>query len=198
MKVSGANRKLDTTYWTSCDIDIEINDEWLIFSNDSSGLVRLPFCPLSFKYKDKDGYRNFADDYKNKILNEINIYFNKPLINYSISNGVLKNYYPNGQIEFELTYKKGERNGVSKYYYPNGKLNGIDYYKNGKLEGVQKLFYLEGGLNFYITKHYKNGIEVDSTNFYDYSADSGKYYLSFTSFRDKSGQFKFKKIYKAW
>lgn len=185
--VSGANKKLDPTYWTSCDLGLEINDEWVIFSDDSSGKIWLTPCTKSFRYKDKNGYRDFMDDYKTKRLNEINTYFNKPLINYCINNGVLIHYYPNGKMEFELTYKKGIRQGVSKYFFPNGAINGMEFYKNGRLEGIQKGYFVEGTLNF--IRHYRHGIEVDSSNYYEYNIDSGKYYLGFTTYRNKKGEF---------
>lgn len=185
--VTGANKSIDSTYWTSCDLGIEINDEWLIYSNESSGKTWLLPCSKSFRYKDKYGYRDFMDGNKTKTLNEINNYFNKPLINYSINNGVLDHYYPNGKMEFELTYEEGIKQGVSRYYFPNGAINGIEYYKDGRLEGIQKRYFMEGTLDF--IKHFRNGIEVDSSNYYEYNIDSGKYYMWFTSYRNVNGEF---------
>lgn len=183
--VSGANRFLDSNYWTSCDIDIHINEEWLIYSKDSTEEVHLRACSFSFQYKDKDGYRDIMDSFRIKILNETSEYFRKPVITYSIYEGLMKHYFPNGKLEFEMNYKKGLRQGESRYYYPSGLLNGMENYDHGKLNGIQKKYYADGALNF--IKHYERGIEVDSSNFYAYDIFTRRYYIWMSFFRAKNG-----------
>ncbi len=106
--VAGGNPAVDPNSWTSCDLGIEINDEWLIYGNELDGKIHTSLCSHSFPYKDKNGYRDLMGAYKIKTLNEINTYFKKPLIDYSINKGMLKLYYPNGQEECEIKFKKGK------------------------------------------------------------------------------------------
>ena len=44
----------------------------------------------------------------------------------------MRNYYNNGEIEFEGEYINGERNGKGKEFNYNGKLKFEGEYKNGK------------------------------------------------------------------
>lgn len=59
--------------------------------------------------------------------------------------GEQKGYYPNGHIEYIVTYKNGLRNGPSKSFYENGDPKTEFYYKNSVQDGVQKWF-REGGI----------------------------------------------------
>jgi antitoxin component YwqK of YwqJK toxin-antitoxin module len=68
-------------------------------------------------------------------------------------------YKPNGEIQFEITYKDGKRIGSIIYpgdgnephivgqhdlYYDNGKIKSSSNYLHGKLDGAHKTFYLNG------------------------------------------------------
>lgn len=85
-----------------------------------------------------------------------------------------KNYYPNGNVESEGTYKNETDHGKYFYYYPsggkkfekvfeNGKKagKGIDYHQNGKIssEGVYKDDQLEG----LSSQYYYNGKTLSQT-----------------------------------
>lgn len=192
--VSGGNKLADPNFYTSCDLGMELNDEWVIFGTESEGKIETFACAHTFRYKDKNGYRDFMGGYQIKMLNELNKYFDKPLIDYSVYNkGVLRLYYPNGKQECVIRYKKGAKQGESKYYFPDGMLNGTEYYNRGKLDGVQKNYTHDGALS--TIKHFNNGIEIDTSNYYRYSLDSARNYLWFTEFHDKNGVFLHLKSY---
>ena len=55
--------------------------------------------------------------------------------------GVLKEYYENGVIKEEVSYKNGKLNGVFREYFEDGALQSEGYYKNGYLNGVIKEYY---------------------------------------------------------
>jgi hypothetical protein len=42
------------------------------------------------------------------------------------------NWYDNGQLEWEVTYKGGKKDGYEKIYTKLGKLETEDFYQNGK------------------------------------------------------------------
>jgi antitoxin component YwqK of YwqJK toxin-antitoxin module len=192
--VSGGNKMADPNYYTSCDLGMELNDQWVIFGIESEGKIETFACAHTFRYKDKNGYRDFMGGYQIKMLNELNKYFDKPMIDYSIYNkGVLKLYYLNGKEECEIRYKQGVKQGESKYYFPDGTVNGTEYYNRGKLDGVQKNYTHDGNLS--TIKHFSNGIEIDTSNYYRYNLDSGRNYLWFTEFHDKNGLFLHLKSY---
>ena len=49
--------------------------------------------------------------------------------------GINKEYYENGIIKEEISYKDGKLNGISKEYYENGSLKSESTFKDGVLDG---------------------------------------------------------------
>ncbi len=56
-------------------------------------------------------------------------------------NGIIKEYYNNGKIKEEVSYKDGKLNGIFKEYYENGSLKSEGRFKNGFLDGKVKEYY---------------------------------------------------------
>lgn len=97
-----------------------------------------------------------------------------------VPDGIVKEFYDNGQLKLEETYKNGKPNGVRKKYdevgrlwaeetYVNGKLNGIvrvynyfkdkvfeeeAYFENDKLNGTRKTYYPNGRIS--VEENYSN------------------------------------------
>ena len=61
-------------------------------------------------------------------------------------NGVLREWYDNGQLYLEFTMKNGIKNGVCKKWYDNGQLQIMYNYNKGKLNGNQKKWFSSGNL----------------------------------------------------
>ena len=55
--------------------------------------------------------------------------------------GINKEYYENGIIKEEISYKDGKLNGVSKEYYENGFLKSESTFKDGVLNGIVIEYY---------------------------------------------------------
>ena len=60
--------------------------------------------------------------------------------------GVLKQYWPNGNLMVEQEVKDGKRNGMSRKYYETGIINTETPYVDNKREGVSKFYYESGKL----------------------------------------------------
>ncbi len=78
--------------------------------------------------------------------------------------GLLKNYYINGNLTEASEYKNGEKHGYSKIYTEDGKLIEHVNYVEGKLNGEGKYFDLKG-----IIKEkgmYKDGSRIGKWEFY--------------------------------
>lgn len=69
------------------------------------------------------------------------------------NNGIKYNYYPNGSIEYFISYKSGKRNGVVKKFFPNGRLEEEYNYVNDSLEGDVYRFYEDSTIN--IRAHFR-------------------------------------------
>ena len=66
-----------------------------------------------------------------------------------------KLYYKNGHVEKEYNFKDGQAEGPHKWYHENGKLREEETYKNNKLNGPFKEYYKSGKLKR--EGSYKNG-----------------------------------------
>ena len=73
--------------------------------------------------------------------------------------GVKREFYKNGQLEFEIFMCNGVKEGEYKQFYENGQLRVHCFYVNGKLEGEYKKFDEDGQLK--IQCFYVNGKKVD-------------------------------------
>lgn len=54
--------------------------------------------------------------------------------------GLIKNYYPNGNIESEINFSNNIREGEAKFYFENGNLKEERFYVNGRVEGLVRVY----------------------------------------------------------
>src|SRR5690606_9374678 len=57
-----------------------------------------------------------------------------------------KEYFHNGQLKEQISYKNNTLDGEYKAFYENGQLRAHGTYKNGKMTGTWKYWYLNGNL----------------------------------------------------
>lgn len=57
-----------------------------------------------------------------------------------------REYYKNGQVKSEWSYKKGVLDGPYKAYYESGRLKAETVFKNGKIDAAAKEYDEEGRL----------------------------------------------------
>nr|MBQ0091604.1 lipoprotein [Candidatus Enterousia merdequi] len=82
----------------------------------------------------------------------------------NLINGLVKQYYENGNVWREMNIKDGRENGTEREYYENGKIHVIANVVNGKTEGISKLYNEDGVLH--MEMDWQNG-EVKSIKIYD-------------------------------
>jgi antitoxin component YwqK of YwqJK toxin-antitoxin module len=189
----GSNRLVDSTFFTNCDIPLAKGDQWVIFGKMKNGKIQIEYCDGSFIYRYSDGYRDIMNGKNIKALNEVNAYFHKPIIDFYKKRGLVRVNYPNGNIEMITRFKNGVKHGLTKFYYPDGKLIMEETYIKGKLNGKRIKYFHEGTIN--TIEYFKNGVNIDSSNSYEYNIDSGRYYMWNTSFYTKNGQMISNKYY---
>lgn len=74
-------------------------------------------------------------------------------------NGIIRSYYPDGNLYYEISYVNDILDGTSYWYYPNGNLKLMKEFSKGKLNGFVREFY-ESGLikeEFYVKDGIKDG-----------------------------------------
>lgn len=75
-----------------------------------------------------------------------------------------KQYYPNGGIKSEISYKKDVKHGPATYYYNNGKINIRCYYKDDQLDGLYEKF--NPTANLEESTNYSNGLKNGISKLY--------------------------------
>ena len=90
--------------------------------------------------------------------------------------GIYREYYENGQLKLECTYKNGQLEGIAKEYYKNDQLSCEYNFRDGKLDGLCKEYYESGKIKeeYYCKngefegtykKYYTNGKEKSEYNY---------------------------------
>lgn len=75
---------------------------------------------------------------------------------------IRKDYYPNGTLKQELSYKKGVLDGTSVWYFYGGKKMMECTYKAGKIDGKVTHWFFNGNINSegYYSNDHQNGRSV--------------------------------------
>ena len=75
--------------------------------------------------------------------------------------GTYRGWYPNGQLEFSVTFENGYKHGNLIKYFENGKIQSVREYVHGNSK--QYTQYSEDGTEFYTQIFTQNGLS-DSLN----------------------------------
>ncbi|MDR2426295.1 MAG: toxin-antitoxin system YwqK family antitoxin [Endomicrobium sp.] len=89
-----------------------------------------------YKYISEDGSVTFAEELIDEKGNRI--------IEGRIPDGLIVQYYDEGNIAAELNYNAGRLEGVVKEYFPDGIVSSVKNYKSGELNGPVKEYYPNG------------------------------------------------------
>jgi len=107
-------------YLLSCNQSVDKKDLRNNFYNEEGLLVKRLFYPdSSIKIE-----RTYKDD--------------------TIEHGYAKQYYPEGQLKYKLSFKNGQLHGTVKEYYKNGEIKFIGWNEKGKQDSLA-LWYYENG-----------------------------------------------------
>jgi antitoxin component YwqK of YwqJK toxin-antitoxin module len=131
--------------------------------------------------KNKDGERGseWSWGQQDGTLKFLRNYFGHASPDPVYASGKYKNYYSNGQLEWEASYENGKLDGNRKIYYANGILWQNENYKQGKKDGVLQRFGRSGQLMDEM--HYVSDVIRYSCYWYDTSYESRSMALMFES-----------------
>ena len=135
IKVGGGNASLGGPV-TSCDIEINQHEKWLIFAfKDENDNLITGYCTFSTMYASATGVMDWKHERGIKELKRLRDIFDHEIPSEKHPDGIHKSYYPNGNIELKQSYKNGIPHGQKTVYYPNGQIMIYERYENGKKEG---------------------------------------------------------------
>lgn len=147
---------------SSCDIGIEVGDEWVLFATERDGKLSISACSRDVRYRDKQGVRDWHFKRGIQELEDLRkLYGHTEKRN---RDGIDKQYYPDGKLEAETTYYGGLKNGNRTIYHRNGKIFGKQVFINDSLQGKSEWFFPSGQL--YDQKFYRKGILINMSRVY--------------------------------
>ncbi|WP_215236879.1 toxin-antitoxin system YwqK family antitoxin [Dyadobacter helix] len=147
---------------SSCDMGINVGDEWVLFATAHTGKLVISACNRNVRYRDKDGVHDWH--YKDGIQEVEDLRSAHGRRQKRPKDGISHQYYPDGKIEIEETFHDGLRNGARTVYHRNGKVWGKQTYVRDSLQGKSEWFFPSGQL--YDQKFYRNGILINLSRVY--------------------------------
>jgi len=147
LEVSGSNHNLKIDRWTSCDMGLNLGDEWILFAYETpDSTLQTGYCTFSKRYRTRNGLRDwhYRRGFKEieQVKNLLNI---KDELDTNL-NGIYTEKYPDGSIEVESEYRTGLLNGLRTIRYQSGQIMTQEEYSNGLKHGTSKWFYEDGSL----------------------------------------------------
>lgn len=168
---------------SSCEVGLQPGEEWILFAYYDSikKIYSVGACTASRMLKNKDGERGSTWSWGqlDGTLKFLRNYFGHASPDPVYVSGKYKNYYPNGQLEWEASYQNGKLDGNRKIYYANGILWQNENYKQGKKDGVLQRFGRSGQLMDEM--HYAIDKIRYSSYWYDTSYESRSMAIMFES-----------------
>lgn len=147
---------------SSCEMGIEVGDEWLLFAMVRDGQVSVAACNRNVRYRDKNGVRDWHFKRGIEELEDLRKLYDRG--EKRKRDGIERQHYPDGKLEVETTYYDGLKNGIRTVYHHNGKIWGKQMFVNDSLQGKSEWFYPSGQL--YDQKFYRKGILINMSRVY--------------------------------
>ncbi|MEM9928513.1 MAG: hypothetical protein AAF840_01715 [Bacteroidota bacterium] len=138
LRVSGANKLVHKSQWTSCDMGITPGEEWVIFAlpTENQAILQTGYCTFSKRYRSARGLRDWHYQRGFKELAFLAEFYQLPDKKTIYPDGLYTEKYPNGQTEVEAHYNNGVLHGSRKRYSPDGQTLTVDFFLFGKQEGI--------------------------------------------------------------
>lgn len=178
--VHGGNNKYNVGL-TSCDMNMEIGEKWIIYGKKFKSKISTNYCSLSILHSNTKLEIDYKYNRSTNRLKELNKRFNSNKINKPNSSILLT--YTNGKKQLKEKYnEKSKLIGDRQAFYSNGQLMVDEHYSNGLKNGTLTWFYRDGKVHRSST--FKNGKEICESYYYDYTGrlnrinyfdDDGKY-----------------------
>lgn len=147
---------------SSCDMGIQVGDEWVLFATERDGKISISACNRNVRYRDKDGVRDWHFRRGIEELEDLRKLYDRN--QKRKLDGVEEQYYPDGKLEVETTYKDGLKNGEHTVYHRNGRIWGRQIFVNDSLQGKSEWFFPSGQLDD--QKFYRKGNLVNKSRVY--------------------------------
>jgi antitoxin component YwqK of YwqJK toxin-antitoxin module len=147
---------------SSCDMGIEVGDEWVLFARTYNGKLTISACNRDVRYRDKVGVRDWH--YKRGIqeLEDLRQLYGRSQAPHQ--DGINRAYYPDGKVEIEETYQNNLKNGIQTVFHPSGKIWGKQTFVNDSLQGKSEWYYPSGQLHD--QKFYRKGFLINMSRVY--------------------------------
>jgi antitoxin component YwqK of YwqJK toxin-antitoxin module len=158
--VSGGLPSFNT--WTSCDMGIDVGEEWLVFGTVEEATFVYP-CGYTTQFRATNGFQELQRKEALTRVHMLDSLTNQPVTQQHLSGEVLSRY-PNQVVQKSEHFRKGVLHGTAAYFYPDGQPYATMSYKKGRLDGHEKWYTATGQLQR--AAIYRRGTRRDTATFY--------------------------------
>lgn len=148
---------------TSCDLGINVGEEWLIFGTAEEAIFVYP-CGYTIRFRARDGFQELHYPQAFVRTHLLDSLTHQPARPRPATRGVLLTRYPSRTVQKSEHFQHGALDGAATYFYPDGQPYGTCHYRQGRLHGPER-WYDEGG-RLTARAQYQSGLPVDTTVFY--------------------------------
>jgi antitoxin component YwqK of YwqJK toxin-antitoxin module len=150
------------TTWTSCDMGIDVGEEWLVYGTVEETTFVYP-CGYTTRFRAANGFQELQHKEALIRVHVLDSLTNQLAVPKQL-NGEIVSRYPNQAIQKVEHFRKGMLHGVVAYFYPDGKPYATMAYKKGQLDGHEKWYTSTGQLQW--SAAYRRGVRRDTATFY--------------------------------
>lgn len=158
--ISGGLHSLNT--WTSCDMGIDVGEEWLVFGTVQEATFVYP-CGYTTRFRATNGFQELQHKEALTRVHMLDSLTSQLAIPQRRSGEVVSRY-PNQTVQKSEHFRKGVLHGAVAYFYPDGQPYATMSYKKGRLDGPEKWYTSKGQLQW--AAAYRRGTRRDTAIFY--------------------------------
>lgn len=165
LKVSGSNHNLNIQRWTSCDMNLNPEEEWVLFAYQlADSTFQTGYCTFSKRYKSETGQRDWHYQRGFKEIEKIKELLGIESDTDETLNGQVIEKYLDGSIEVESEYRNGILHGKRTIWYQNGEMMTEEHFNGGLRNGKSSWYYEDGTIKRNYA--YSNDYPIDSCRYF--------------------------------
>ncbi|RZJ87583.1 MAG: hypothetical protein EOO60_12045 [Hymenobacter sp.] len=180
--IAGGLHSLGT--WTSCDMGIDVGEEWLVFGTVQEATF-VYACGYTTRFRAANGFQELQHKEAFTKVHMLDSLTNQLAAPQRHLSGLVLSRYPNQVLQKSEHFHKGVLHGAAAYFYPDGHPYATMAYKQGRLDGRER-WYTEAGQPQWVAV-YRRGIRRDTATFY-YAMRKGGSLPYFRYMYNKTGQ----------
>jgi antitoxin component YwqK of YwqJK toxin-antitoxin module len=170
--------------WTSCDMGIDVGEEWLVFGTAQEATFIYP-CGYTARFRAANGFQELQHPTALTRVHLLDSLTHQLAAPPRHASGEVLSRYPNQVMQKTERFRRGVLHGAVAYFYPDGQPYATMTYRKGRLDGRERWYTATGQLQSAAVYH--RGTRRDTSAYY-YPGRRGSSLPFFRYMYNKKGQ----------